>query len=109
MEIKADASRHTIVVDGQHYCVEESEDGKKHTMIKIDIKEYDKKIKEIAEKLIEAVDKNMLMTDVLVSMTKKDMYELHDKLFKSKRKPKPKMQPGCVEMKVGNTVIPIRS
>lgn len=109
MEIKADASRHTIIVDGQHYCVEESEDGKTHTMIKIDINEYDKKIREVASKLIDAVDKNMLITDVLVSMTKKDMYDLHDKLFKTKRPRKPKMQPGCVEMTVGDITIPIRT
>ncbi len=108
MKIEADGKRHTIIVDGQHYVVED--DGKgKHEMIKIDVKEYDKKIKEIAEKLTEAVDKDMLITDVLVTMLKSDMYDLHDKLFKSKRKPKPKMLPGCVEMKVGNITIPIRS
>ncbi len=108
MKLKADAKRHTIVIDGQHYIVQEADNGE-HEMVKIDVKEYDKKIKEISEKLIDAVDKKMLMADVLVNMTKNDIYELHDKLFKSKRKPTPKMQPGCVEMKVGSTVIPIRN
>lgn len=108
MKIEADEKRHTVVIDGQHYVIEENDKGK-HEIIKIDVKEYDSKIKEIAEKLVDAVDKNMLITDVLASMTKQDMYDLHDKLFKSKRKPKPKMQPGCVEMKIGSATIPIRS
>lgn len=108
MEIKADAKRHTVVIDGQHYVIEENEKGK-HEITKINVKEYDKKIQEIAQKLVGAIDKNMLITDVLVGMTKDDLYDLHDKLFKSKRKPKPKMQPGCVEMRVGNIILPIRS
>lgn len=107
MKIEADKKRRAVIIDGQYYVLEEDDEGNR-IIVKIDVKEYDKKIKELSEKLVDAVDKNMLITDVLLGLTKKDMYDLHDKLFKSKRKPKPKMQPGCVEMKIGNTIIPIR-
>ncbi len=56
MKIEADQKRHMIIIDGKHYRVEE-ENGKPK-IIEIQTKDYDKKINEIAKKLIDAVDKN---------------------------------------------------
>lgn len=106
-KVKLDEERHLIVIDGKYYMPHKDKDGKA-ALVEIDIKKHDKMIDKIVEKLIPAMDSEMLLRDALKDMLMADLKIIYDKLYVAKRKAKPKMKPGCVEMQIGSVVLPLR-
>lgn len=72
-----------------------------------DAKEKIKKAKEIAKHLEESLDREAVLMGSIMKMEDKDFNILY-KMMKSSRKYKPKTRENrCVDMKVGNFVLPI--
>jgi len=93
------------------YYEGDMKDGKP-TFIEVPKKKVDEQIKmakELAKKLKESLDAEKVLTEVFMSKyDKKHLDELYKTVFKSKKKYKPKTREGyCVDMKVGNHIIPI--
>lgn len=68
-----------------------------------------KRAKLLAAKLKEGIDGEKILTEsLLVNFTVKDFDKLYAQVFNSKRKYKPRTRAHhCVDMKVGNVIIPI--
>lgn len=97
-------------VDGKYYKFD-SKDGK-NTLVQVSKKEVDshmKMAKELAENLKDSFDASKVLTEIFMTKYDKEHLEkLHKTVFKGKRKYKPKTREGhCVDMKVGNHIIPI--
>jgi len=99
-----------VVLNGDYYIIDH-EDGKP-----IFVKESKKKVNEqirkakaIAKKLVTGLDGEKLLTEIIMNeYREKEMDRLYKMIFKSKRKYKPKTRAGhCVDMKVGNVIIPL--
>jgi len=82
----------------------------KHKWIFVEINKakLDEKIKKIITKLKPALDPELILKESLLDMPLVEIQKLHENLFKAKRKAKPKQREGCVEIKVGDVIIPIR-
>jgi len=100
-----------LVIDGEYYQVDNNKQGamvaipqnKTHVMIKIE------RAKQMATKLRFSLDAEKVLTEALmINFTDKDFDKLYKQLFESKINYKPKTRVHhCVDMKVGNTIIPI--
>ena len=68
-----------------------------------------KKAREMAKKLKDSLDAEKVLMEVFMTkFEKKDFDKLYKSLFKSKRKYKVRTREGaCVDMKIGNMIIPI--
>ncbi len=78
----------------------------------VDNKEVEKKIKmmkEIAERIKNSLDQEAVMMEALSRVSSmEDLQTIHNAVFNEKRKLKPKTREHhCVDMKIGNIVIPI--
>lgn len=98
------------LIKGKYYQID-TKDGQP-TFIEIPKKEVDKHKKmaeELAKKLKDSLDAEKILIEVFMSKyDKKHLDELYKTVFKSKKKYKPKTREGyCVDMKVGNHIIPI--
>jgi len=100
-----------LVIDGAYFKLDHSKQGQ---MIAIpqDKKKVDAKLakaKEMAAKLKDSLDGEKVLTEALmINFEDKDFEKLYAQLFKSKRVYKAKTREHhCVDMKVGNTIIPI--
>lgn len=99
-----------MVFNGEYYEFD-TKDGKP-ILIKKDKKDIEESIKickQIAKKLKEVLDGEVLLTEILMTkIDKKGLQKLHNQLFKSKRKYKPKLREHfCVDMKIGNFILPL--
>lgn len=64
--------------------------------------------RKIIPKLIANLDKEKILMESLVKLDDKDLEILRNMLFKSKKKYKPKTRAdACVDMKIGNFILPI--
>ncbi len=93
------------------YYYQDSKDGKP-TFVEISKKQVDehlKKSQELAKRLKDSLDAEKILTEVFMAKyDKKHLDELYKTVFKSKKEYKPKTRGGyCVDMKVGNHIIPI--
>lgn len=93
------------------YYEYDSKDGKAVfvEVSKKNVDEHLKKAKELVKKLKEGFDTEKVLMEVFMSKyDKKHLDELYKTVFKSKKKYKPRTREGaCVDMKVGNHIIPI--
>ncbi len=97
-------------IKGKYY-EQDAKDGKP-TFIEVPKKKVDEQLrmaKELAQKLKESLDAEKILVEVFMSKyDKKHLDELYKTVFKSKKKYKPKTRAGyCVDMKVGNHIIPL--
>ncbi len=93
------------------YYKQDVKDGQP-TFVEVSKKEVDEHLrmaKELAEKLKGSLDAEKVLLEVFMAKyDKKHVDELYKTVFKSKKKYKPKTREGyCVDMKVGNHIIPI--
>ena len=99
-----------LKVNGKYY--EFDEKSPERTSYKeVDNKKVKAKIeicKEITEKLKESLNKEDVLMESLTKLPQAYLEQLHNALYNSKRKIKPKTRRHhCVDMKVGKLVIPI--
>lgn len=99
-----------VKVKGKYYTVS-SKDGKP-TFVEVSKKDVDSQLKmadELAENLKDALDAKKILIEVFMTKyDKKELEKLYKYALKSKRKYKPITREGyCVDMKVGNHIIPI--
>ncbi len=67
-----------------------------------------KKAKEMAKKLENSLDRKAVLTESIMKLEPNEFETLHKALFKSKKTYKPKTREHhCVDMKVGNFILPI--
>lgn len=86
-------------IDGKETYVEISDDA---------IKAKLSLARKIVPKLMDNLDKEKILMESLVRLDDKDLEILSNMLFKSKKKYKPKTRSdACVDMKIGNFILPI--
>jgi len=95
-------------VDGKWFKPEYSDTKHKWVFVEVDKPKLDEKINKIIEKLKPAINPEQILRDALFDMDLIELQKLYENLFEAKRKAKPKERPGCVEIKVGDIVVPIR-
>ena len=98
-----------LQVNGKSYQWEMI-DGKE-TYVKVSEKEVKAKTelaKKLTDKLRDSLDRDKVLMEALMSMPPKELKKLENLLFKSKKVYKPKTRAdACVDMKVGNFILPI--
>lgn len=99
-----------MVINGKYYIIDSIRG--RPTLIPVSKTEIDKKLKkakQIAKKLKGDLDaEKVIVESLMIKFDKEDLDKLHNQLFKSKRKYKARTREHhCVDMKVGNTIIPI--
>lgn len=100
-----------LVINKEYYSVEMNKNGSPEFK-KVNKKEVEQKIKkakEIAHALKDGIDGEKILTETLmINLQDKDFERLYKQTFQTKRKYKPKTREHhCVDMKVGNFIIPI--
>lgn len=98
-----------LVIDDNFYKVD-TRDGQPvfKRVSKAKINRKLKKSEKLAEKLKEDLDKKVVLTETLMNLSEKDLDKLYRMVFKSKRKYKPRTRKDhCVDLKVGNFILPI--
>ena len=96
--------------NGRYY--EQSAKDGKPTFIEVSKKKVDEQLKmakELAKHLKDSLDAEKVLIEVFMTKyDKQTLDKLYKTVFKSKKKYKPKTREGyCVDMKVGNHIIPI--
>lgn len=99
------------IIDGKHYqTVPEKRDGKA-VLEEVSEKEVErkiKKVKELAERLKENLDKEVVMVEALSKLEDNALEQIHNVVFNIKKKIKIKTRKNyCVDMKVGRNIIPL--
>ena len=98
-----------LVVDGEYFKLDTS--GSETTFNKVNSSEVKKKIKlmeELAKKLKESLDGEAVMMEALGRLEIEELEPIHDKVFNIKKKVKPvTRRHHCVDMKIGEYIIPI--
>ena len=98
-----------LIIDGEYY-EESSKDGKPiFTMAsKAKINKAEKMAKEIAEEIKDSLDREKVIREAVMKLDLNDLEQLHNVTFNKKRKAKAKTREHyCVDMKVGNFILPI--
>ena len=98
-----------LIVNGQEYVefriMSKKIDGIEHTdkitYLKFDRKEFNKKVKFIAEKIEFTLDKGELVKELVKKQAINEINKLYD-LLKEKKKPTMKKQKGCIGIKIGS-------
>lgn len=99
------------IIDGKHYqALPERKDGKA-VLVEVSEKEVErkiKKLKELAERLKENLDKEVVMIEALSKLDDDALEQIHNVVFNIKKKIKIKTRKHyCVDMKVGKYIIPL--
>lgn len=98
-----------LVIDGEYFDCE-TKDGK-HTLKKIPEKRLEKKLKragEIVDKLEKNADVRKILMEAVMQIADKEQEKLHNMLYNSKRRYIPKTREHyCVDIKIGNFILPI--
>jgi hypothetical protein len=99
-----------LVINGEYYEGSQSKTGSP-TLKRLDKKVIENKIskaRKIAKKLKNSLDREKVITEAVMLISDKDVNKLHKMLFEGGRNFKPKTREHhCVDMKVGNFVLPI--
>lgn len=99
-----------LKVDGKYYEFNEKSP-ERTSYLQVDQKKVKEKIglaKEITEKLKNSLDKEAVLMEALTKLPAGYLEQIHNTLYNSKRVTKPRTRRHhCVDMKVGNLVIPI--
>ena len=98
-----------LVIDGIYYETK-MKDGKT-TLKKVPDKRLEKEIKtaeEIVVKLEKHADVNAILMEAIMQLENKEREKLHNMLHNSKKRYVPKTRKDhCVDMKIGNFILPI--
>ncbi len=98
-----------LVINGEYY-ESVSKDGKP-TFKKINkkrVKKAEKMAGEIAEKIKDSLDREKVIRESIMKLDLNNLEQLHNTVFNAKRKAKAKTREHhCVDMKVGNFILPI--
>lgn len=98
-----------LVMDGVYYETKQK-DGKT-SLKKLPEKRLAEELKtatEITEKLKDNADVRAILMEAIMKLEKKEMNRLHNMLHNSKKKYIPKTRKDyCVDMKIGNFILPI--
>ncbi len=98
-----------LIVDGKYFDLDS--DGSETIFKQVKKSEVKKKIKlmeDLAKKLKESLDSEAVMMEALSKMQIEELESIHDKVFNIKKKVKPITRSHhCVDMKIGNFIIPI--
>ncbi len=98
-----------LIINGTYYR-STSKDGKE-TLKEIPIKEIkqkEKTVEKLADKLKESVDGKKILTEILMGFHPKEITKLEKIVFSKKRKYKAKTRSHhCVDLKVGNFIVPM--
>jgi len=99
------------IIGGKHYQASpQSKDGKA-VLVEVsekEVKKKTKKLKELAERLKENLDREAVMIEALSKLDDDTLEQIHNVVFNIKRKTKIKTRKHyCVDMKVGRYIIPI--
>jgi len=98
-----------LIIDGEYY-EESSKDGKPIFTLasKAKINKAEKMSKEIAEEIKDSLDREKVIREAVMKLGLKELEQLHNTVFNKKRKAKAKTREHhCVDMKVGNFILPI--
>jgi len=72
------------------------------------VKKKIKLMEELSKKLKDSLDAEAVMMEALSKLEMEELIMIHDKIFNEKRKTKPRTRKHhCVDMKVGDVIIPI--
>ncbi len=108
MDLEFEKEHGYVKIKGKYYLPEE--DGMKGILQFKEVKDAVQKIKkakEIAKHLKDGLDREIVLTEAIMKLEPKEFDTLY-KMFKSGKKYKQKMREHrCVDMKVGNFVLPI--
>ena len=98
-----------LIIDGEYYEWE-TKDGK-HTLKKVSEKRLEKELKraeEIVDKLEKSADVRKILMEAVMQIDNKEQEKLHNMLYNSKKRYVPKTREHfCVDMKIGNFILPI--
>lgn len=99
-----------LKVDGIYYELNEKVSDRV-SYVQVDKKKVEEKIslaKEITEKLKECLNKEAVLMESLTKLPVSYLEQIHNSLYNSKRKIKPKTRSQhCVDMKIGKMILPI--
>jgi len=104
-KIKIDRNKSLLQIGNRFYRIEDS--GEKIDVIPISSKRLEERVNHLSKKLLSYVNKEMILKDALFHLTIEEIDNIERAL---KKKPKLKIQQkyGCIELKVGKHIIPIR-
>jgi len=98
-----------LMINGEYF--EETHKDGKPLFIKVNKKKIEKIEKmagEIAEKIKDSLDREKVIRESIMKLTLDEVEQLHNTVFNAKRKAKAKTREHhCVDMKVGNIIIPL--
>ncbi len=98
-----------LVIDGEYFKLDLS--GKETTFKKVKPSEFKKKLKlmeDLSKKLKESLDGEAVMMEALSRLEIEELEPIHNKVFNIKKKVKPITRSHhCVDMKIGEHIIPI--
>lgn len=98
-----------LMINGEYF--EETHKDGKPTFKKVNKKRINKVEKmagEIAEKIKDSLDREKVIKESVMKLDLNDLEQLHNTVFNAKRKAKAKTREHhCVDMKVGNFILPI--
>lgn len=109
-KIKIEAKHDFLIINGKYFKVDMKRGTPEFSPIsKKDFNERQKKIKEIVKKLKDGLDSEAVLEEAIhKNFDEKSLNRLYNLVFRAKRKFKPKTRRHhCVDMTVGNTIIPI--
>ena len=98
-----------LIIDGEYY-EETHQDGKPifKPVSKIRIKKAEKMATQIAEKIKDSLDREKVIRESVMKLDLTELEKLHNTVFNEKRKAKAKTREHyCVDMKIGNFILPI--
>lgn len=98
-----------LVIGGEYYAISHIDGKPDFTKIsKKTIEKIEKKVDKIAEELKRNLDSKAVLKEAIFNLEEKEIDKLYNSVFKSKQKYKPKTREHhCVDMKIGNFVLPI--
>ena len=108
--MKVDKKYGYLIVDGKYFRGSLDKSGRamwKETT-KTKVNKMEKKAKDIAKELKNSLDREKVLLESIMKLDETEIDTLHNVVFNKKRKVKPKTREHhCVDMKVGNFVLPI--
>ncbi len=98
-----------LIINGEYY-ESTTKDGKPifKPVSKARVNKAEKMAKEIAEKIKDSLDREKVIREAIMKLEIPELEALHNTVFNAKRKAKAKTREHhCVDMKVGNFILPI--
>ena len=97
-----------LEINGEYYYpISKQEQIGKIIFEKIDRKKYEKKVYRLVKVLKKHLNKEDILRDAIGEMSIREITAM-DVLLKQKTKPKIRQRRGCLELTVGDVVVPIR-